>query len=437
MKIKTCHRPRGIVLVVTLATIFIIAMILTSYLTLANQINASVARSQRWNQAIPVLESGLEEALTQLHYAGTNISLLTSNSWTHGTDGLYHKARAFSDGSYFNASIQSAINPVIISTGFVPVLYVSTATSTNYLSRRVKVVTQQQAVTPGGLNAIGSITISGAAYLDSFDSSDPNYSANGLYVASKRKANALALTDSGAAGAVSLAGSAMIYGSVTTGPGGTVTFSGVTAVGTAAWDASHTGVDPGYFADDANVQFNNAAAPFTYGSGTTPSSGSYGYGGTNYNYLLGTGNYNMASLSLSGIQRMAVTGNTTLYVNGSFSTGNSAYIYIAPGASLTLYVNGSVSISGAGVVNGTQSASQCAIYGMPGCTSITCANSGAFIGTICAPEAALAFSGAAGASGGFTARTIALSNSGAVHYDEHLANAGSGGGYVVMSWSEF
>jgi hypothetical protein len=135
---------------------------------------------------------------------------------------------------------------------------------------------------------------------------------------------------------------------------------------------------------------------------------------------------------------MIATGNAILYVNGGFSTANSAYVYIASGASLTMYVNGTVSISGAGVVNGTQTASQCAIYGLPGCTNITCGNSGAFIGTIYAPEAALTVSGAGGVSGGFTASTITVQGSGAVHYDEHLANAGSSGGsgYVVTSWNE-
>ncbi len=439
MKFRIRHQPRGIVLVVTLLTIFIIAIILTSYLALANQVNASVARSQSWNEAIPVLESGIEEALTQLYCAGTNSSLLTSNNWTHGADGLYHKSRAFSDGSYFNASIQATSNPVIISTSFVPVMFVLSSTTTNYLSRKVKVVTQMNAVTPGGINAKGAVSLTGAAILDSFDSSDPNYSSGGMYVASKRKANALAVTDSGASGAVSLAGSSMIYGSVTTGPSGTVKTGGTCAVGDIAWDASKTGVESGHSANNANVQFNDVAAPFTYGSGTTPSSGSYSYGGTNYNYLLGSGNYNMSSLNLSGIQTMVVTGSTTLYVNGNFSTANSAYVYIASGATLTMYVNGTVSISGAGVVNGAQTANRCAIYGMPGCTTITCANSGAFIGTVYAPEAALSVTGAGGASGGFTASTVTISNSGAVHYDEHLANAGSSGssGYVVTSWNEF
>ena len=416
--------------------VFIIAVILTSYLTLVEGLNASVARSQSWNQAIPVLESGLEEGLTQLYCAGTNSSLLTSNAWTHGADGLYHKTRTFPDGSYFNASIQPGTNPVIVSTGSVPVMYRSGPT-TNYLSRKVKVVAQPTAVTPGGVNAKGKVTISGSGYIDSFDSSNPTYSTGGLYVSSKRKANAQALTDSSASGAVSLAGSGLIYGSATTGPTGTVTFAGSTAVGDIAWDGVHTGMESGHSANDANVQFNDVTAPFTYGSGTTPSSGTYSFGGTNYNYLLGSGNYNMSSLSLSGIQKMAITGSTTLYVNGSFSTANSAFIYIASGASLTMYVNGSASISGAGVVNGTQTASQCTIYGLPGCTTITCGNSGAYIGAIYAPEAALTVSGAGGVSGGVTANTVTVSNSGAVHYDEHLSNVGGGGGYVVISWNEF
>jgi hypothetical protein len=148
MKVKSGHQPCGIVLVVTMMAVFIIAVILTSYITLVEGMNASVARSQSWNQAIPVAESGLEEALTQLYYAGTNSSLLTSNAWTHGADGLYHKTRTFNDGSYFNASIQPATNPVIISTGSVPVMYRSGST-TNYLSRKVKVIAQPRAVTPG------------------------------------------------------------------------------------------------------------------------------------------------------------------------------------------------------------------------------------------------------------------------------------------------
>src|SRR5579859_488453 len=51
---------------------------------------------------------------------------------------------------------------------------------------------------PGAVIAKGTISLTGGGYIDSFNSSDPNYSSNGLYVVSKRRANALVLTDSSA-----------------------------------------------------------------------------------------------------------------------------------------------------------------------------------------------------------------------------------------------
>src|SRR5258708_3961920 len=148
MKIKVYHQPRGIVLPVTLCVTLILAIVLTAFVSLVHNRNTAVARSQSWNQAIPVLESGIEEALTQLHYAGTNSLLLASNNWSYGADGLYHKSRVLSDGTSFNTSIQVASNPIIVSTGFVQVI----STFTN-VSRRVKVVTKKQPPTPGGINA--------------------------------------------------------------------------------------------------------------------------------------------------------------------------------------------------------------------------------------------------------------------------------------------
>jgi len=123
-------RRRGIVLVTTLATVLVLAIIIASYLTLSTQVSNSVSRSQAWNQAVPVLESGIEEALTQLHYAGTNSLLLVGNNWTYGLDGAYHKTRIFSDGTFFNVSILPSTNPIIMSTGYVAVMKNSSATVT-------------------------------------------------------------------------------------------------------------------------------------------------------------------------------------------------------------------------------------------------------------------------------------------------------------------
>jgi hypothetical protein len=418
-------RSRGIVLAATLATILILAIIIASYLTLANQVNSSVARSQAWNQAIPVLESGIEEALTQLHIAGTNSLQLTGNKWTYGLDGQYHKTRVFND-----VSILETKQPVITSTGYVAVMQNSSSTVTNYISRRVKVVTKKQANTPGGLNAKTTISLVGTTLFDSYDSSDPNYSSNGMYVASMRKSDALALTDSGAAGAISV-GNGTIYGSVATGPTGTVSTGANGSVGDTSW--AGPGIQPGHDLNNANVQFNDVAAPFPFNKGVNPTFGAVL--GTNYTSFLMTGNYSMNSISMSGSQSMGVYGNAVLYVNGSVDIKGQAFIYIAPGASLTLYINGNASFAGNGIVNGTGLPSQCTLYGMPGCTSFSISGNGIFSGTVDAPDAALSYSGNADAFGSFTGSSISMVGGASLHYDEALAN--NGNNYVVMSWNEF
>jgi hypothetical protein len=432
MKITPIHQKSGSALIVTLCTVLIISVVITSYLGLVNNQNASVSRDQSWNAAIPVLESGIEEALTQIYFNGyTN---LNTNGWTYdGTDHYYHKTRTFTDGSYFSVAIQPTNPPIIYSTGFVALTMTSSSSSTNYVKRTVRVNTVKARGGGGGLNAKGAISFGGNGSLDSFDSSDPNYSSNGMYVASMRTANAKALTDATNAGAISM-GNGTIYGSTVTGPSGTVTF-GNGSVGDSAWVASHSGAEAGHTANDANVQFNDVAAPFTYGSGITPSSGTYAVSGTNYSYKLTGGNYNLpGGTSLSGGTTMIVTGNTVLYVNGSFSIAGNAFIYIAPGASLKIYIDGAGSFGGGGVANGTGYASNLSIYGTATSASMSYAGNASFVGSVYAPDADFTFSGTADATGSFTAKTVSVSGGASIHYDQSLDPANRQ--FVVSSWNE-
>jgi hypothetical protein len=58
--------------------------------------NASTMRSMAWNGAIPAVEAGIEEAMTQLHYTG--ITNLSANGWTWAVGGLYTKKRYLPGG---------------------------------------------------------------------------------------------------------------------------------------------------------------------------------------------------------------------------------------------------------------------------------------------------------------------------------------------------
>src|SRR5512145_2790417 len=73
---------QGGVMAVTLLTALIIGFALASYLSLVSSQNVSTMRSLAWNSAVPVLEAGIEEALTHLKYRG--ITNLYSDNWRPG-----------------------------------------------------------------------------------------------------------------------------------------------------------------------------------------------------------------------------------------------------------------------------------------------------------------------------------------------------------------
>ena len=416
----------GSVLTITVISLSIVGIGLASYLSLVSAQNRSVARSLVWNSAMPVAESGLEEGLTQVYYNGTNTP---GNNWTLVSGQLYHKTRTIgSDGSYYDVSLLLTNPPTITSTGYVRIPITG-----GFLSRIVQLKTQKGSSSIGGLTARGKITFSGGAFLDSFDSSDPNYSTNGLYISSRRKDNGAAVSNSSVAGAISLSGGG-VYGTATTGPGGTVTWSGSAKVGDLTWWGGGTaGIQTGHSANNANVDFPAVQAPFA-GGGFTPASGTYS--GTNYTYVIGSGNYYTSSkLTIPGGGAMAVTGDAVLYVDNDFVTSGSGFVYMYPGSSLKLYVSGAFTVSGGGVVNSTLNASKLSVLGLNTTSeNWTYSGSAAFIGTVYAPNSNFTFSGGAGASGAFTANTVTISGSAGVHYDENLL--GSRRGYVVSSWNE-
>ncbi len=103
-------------LLVTLLTCVVIGFTLASYLVLVSSQNRSVMRSLAWNSAIPVLEAGVEEALTQLRHR--EVSELHSNGWTP-VNGRYAKELRIDD-SYCHVAIEvSGPTPVICSTAYV------------------------------------------------------------------------------------------------------------------------------------------------------------------------------------------------------------------------------------------------------------------------------------------------------------------------------
>jgi hypothetical protein len=421
------------VLLACVMTTAIVIIVLTSYLNLVSSQNLSIVRSQSWNAAMPVLEAGVEEALTHLYYNGSGN--LAQNGWSQDTN-QYAKFRPVGE-NWVHVVISNAATstPFIYARG-----YVTVPEQTNRMIERVvEVRTRRDGLFSKGMVARGQIVLNGNnALVDSFDSTDPSASTNGLYIYSKRKGNGVVASNSGISNAVST-GNADIFGRVATGPGGTVGIGPNGKVGNLAWQASgaSSGIQPGQATDDMNVSFPDVVAPFT--TAAIPPAGA----GTlnNYDYVIGTsGNWQVDGLSKGILVRSNV--QATVLVTGNISfNGNDNGIQIEPGGSLQLYMQGaSATIGGNGVVNQGNRATNFFYWGLPSNTSVSVKGNGAFTGVIYAPNADFVMNGGGvdheDIVGASVTKTARINGNFQFHYDESLGNLGYYRGYIVTSWNE-
>jgi hypothetical protein len=389
---------------VTLIFCLAIGMVLAATLKLIGGRYSLTMRSMDWNQAIPVLEAGVEEAMTHLH----DDASVTANGWAASTingQPVYTKKRTFSDGSYFNTTIYSpsSNSPSIFSQGYVR----SPLKANKYISRMVWVtLTNPPNIFTGPLTTgSGGISFSGGnVTVDSY-----SYARGPYNTATNRSALGNIATDSTSVPAISLAGGT-VYGSANTGPGGTVT--GGTITGTTN--------------NTMNVSFPSNAPPSNLATfQNLPAAGI-----TN-TIVVASGSYQMSAFP-SGTP-MIITGNVTLYDSGTLNLSGSDYIRLLPGASVTLYVAGSMSMAGNGVINGTGYAGNFNVLGLCGCTSITYTGNALFDGTVYAPAADVSIQGNGDIYGAIIAKSANLVGNANLHYPTELAKQG---GLVAVNWIE-
>jgi hypothetical protein len=415
----------GSTLVITVVISALIGSVLCSYLVLISNRNQISMRALAWNSAIPVLEAGIEEALTHLHEDEDP----TANYWTGqmitGTK-IYWKRRDFPDGSYFyvtNTDVGTT-KPTIYAAGYVK----APLQNNEYISRLVKVTTTNPpSYFSRAIAANGLIKLSGEAVVDGYNSS------LGPYSLTNRNASGGVYTSSQAAKAIDV-GSAHIYGMAVTGPGGTVSV----ADGSVGDLNQTSGMQYGWVNDNMNVTFQDNASP----TGPTITPTPTRIGPSNVIYLDQDSSrviYKVDNLISNSERRpIIVTGNSTLWVSGDFIVNGTGYVYIAPGASLKLYVGGNGSISGGGVVNdstggGAGLPGNFSYYGLPTSTSLIYSGMADFVGTINAPQAAVNISGGSSVFGAIICDTFTCSGGSGVHYDEGLRG---GGLLTVTSWRE-
>jgi len=301
MKIKYSNRAaeRGTALIVALFLTTILAVTIAGYLRHSSQQNLLSVRSQTWNMSIAVSESGVEEAMQHLNSNPDNLAV---DGWSQSGN-TYTVGRTLDANTRYTVAIDNAnpLQPVITSQAFItdPTFTASTPSSTfavagttvggpNQESVKSPEITRVVRVTAGrsglflkAMVAKHTIDMNGNGVMtDSFNSTSPSNSINGRYPAgdtSKLLDNGDVASNDSIVNVVNV-GNANIFGRVAVGPGGTAGLGPNGGVGTRAWQAGNSGIQPGYFTDDMNFTFPTIELPYTVG--LTPTSGSFST--TNY-----------------------------------------------------------------------------------------------------------------------------------------------------------
>jgi hypothetical protein len=277
--------------------------------------------------------------------------------------------------------------------------------------------------------AKGTVTLVGSGLIDSFDSADPNFSTDGRYDLTKRKAGGHIASGLGTTSAVNV-GNMQVAGTVSTAPGGTVSLSPNGGVGSFEWLANpvNAGVtEPGYHRNIAGVILPPAWLPTDFAPGPLPANVMYppAIGGTNYNYVaLADGDYrHIGNLTLGSGQKMLIAAHCRIHVTGITTVASSAYILVTTNASVEWYGSGRVDIAGQGVINNAgyaQNFSICALASEP----VSYGGQARFIGTIYAPLSSVTLFGTIDAIAAIVCTNFSLGGSMGIHFDENLKRLG-------------
>ena len=431
MKTKHTHstRPseRGGILVTAIIFCALVGLVLVAYLSMLRSQHKFTFRSQVWNDCVPLCEAGIEEALAHVNYSGTIGTNFGLNGWLYSAN-AYRKELSLNGGTV-KVAISNDMPPTIFVNGSL-----KAPLSSANLTRVIRVGTRLNQRFAYAVLSRGNITCnSSGARVDSYDSSNPLKSTLGQYDPLKAGDQATLATTAKMPNSIDI-GNLKLYGYAGTGPGGTVGINNGN-VGSTLFNNNplNSGkIEGGHSANDVNVYIPDPTLPTMFASGTAPAGGVIG--GTNYAYILPAGDWTLSSLNLGTGQRMIVTGNARLLVNGSTSINGSADIDVAPGGNLEFYTTGNADIKGN--VNNPGAPKDFNMIGLKGCTSISYSGGASYVGTVNAPQADVIITGGSALYGAIIAKTAKVGGGLSFHYDEALKGNPREARFLVTSYQE-
>ena len=432
MKLQKGKSNEGGVLVVTIVICALVGLMLSAYLSMVSSQHSFTQRSQVWNNVIPMCEAGVEEAMAHINHNSTLSNNFAINGWRLES-GHFKKERNMNGGTN-QMDIDNGLPPIITVRGSL-----KEPIGDGVVTRVVKVRTKMNQRFPAAILARGTINLNGAGRVDSFNSTNMMESLNGQYVQARATDRALVGTTLRTPLAISV-GTMDVYGSVATGPGGTVSVANSGSVGSTGWvDGPGAGaVEPGHHINDANYYIPPANLPTDFLPLALPMNVLFPpvVGGTNYNYcILADGDYrHVGNISIGSGQKMLIAGVCRIHVTGQFSVSSSGYVLMNTNAYVEFYCSGRVDIQGQGFINLNGYAKNFSIISLTS-QPVSYGGQARLIGTFYAPLSTVTLFGTTDAIGAFTCNNFSLGGTMGIHFDEALKGEPKIR-FIASSWQE-
>ena len=455
MKTLPHHPQRGSVLITVLILAAIVAISLTSYLSLTTTAARLSNRTYLGNVCMNLAETGLEQAVWSFNQDTSGITTAW-DGWTIDGTNATRKWKEYSYGANTTGEVRvfirnykpaGSVQPVVLSESFV---YPASGAP---IKRMVQVILRRRTLFALGLVAKETIKFSGTnATVDSWNSDPDDDPTTGAiaYDSSVRNPNGSAGSMAVSIGSLGV-GNADIFGyasigtsdmtGLNVGPQGKVTDDFSAASGT---------VDYSRVTTDFSINLEEPVAPT--GSientilpidNTTTLPGAFDLKASDGKYY-----YNVPGISLNNRSLNFSGGDVVVKIISGYDIsigGGSGAVNVSTGASAAIYCAGDIKIAGNGIMNGgtttatAQPPINFQIWGTAPAGSdqdIQIAGNGVLSGVVYAPNADITINGNGDVMGSVVGDTINVTGNASFHYDESLANFGANNPFGITRWVE-
>ena len=284
-----------------------------------------------------------------------------------------------------------------------------------------------------GITLINWISMSGGGWIDSFDSSDPFKSTNGLYDSLKRQ-------NHGDAGTTNSTSSDLrntyVYGSIAySGPAIKNTKNVQGTISTPFNPKIPPTADPIWNTGSYAAYTGGGNPPVTSPANTFKANGSK----TSPTLVKINGDFTVPGGKTFNVVSSGPNAYITIWVTGQFTTSGSGFVTQDANAHVTWVVDSDITVSGSSYNNQSGLAGNANFVGVGSGHKVTDSGSANFIGTINAPGYDFTVSGTGQFDGALIGKTLTISGGAGLHYDEALGKGVGNptvGNYAYSSWFE-